>query len=70
IGRVDPNFPCGGSSLPWGRSSSMDQLSLQPKPNSNPNQNTRPTSPSTSPSPTHRHDHQLKKAPSLQTIRL
>ncbi|KAI2650435.1 hypothetical protein H4Q32_000427 [Labeo rohita] len=53
-----------------GRSSSMDQLSLQPKPNSNPNQNTRPTSPSTSPSPTHRHDHQLKKAPSLQTIRL
>ncbi|KAK2906905.1 hypothetical protein Q8A67_005890 [Cirrhinus molitorella] len=53
-----------------GRSSSMDQLSLQPKPNSNSNQNTRPTSPSTSPSPTHRHHHQLKKAPSLQTIRL
>ncbi|XP_067271917.1 uncharacterized protein KIAA1614 [Pseudorasbora parva] len=51
-----------------GRSSSMDQLSLHPKPNSN--QTLRPTSPSTSPSPTHRHHHQLKKAPSLQSIRL
>lgn len=49
-----------------GRSSSMDQLSLHPKPNSNPG----PASPSSSPSPTHKHHNQLKKAPSLQTIRL
>uniref|UniRef100_A0A8C1ARS1 Si:dkey-121a11.3 n=1 Tax=Cyprinus carpio carpio TaxID=630221 RepID=A0A8C1ARS1_CYPCA len=53
-----------------GRSGSMDQLSLHPKPNSNPNQNARPTSPSTSPNPTHSQHHQLKKAPSLQSIRL
>ncbi|XP_055074396.2 uncharacterized protein KIAA1614 homolog isoform X1 [Misgurnus anguillicaudatus] len=51
-----------------GRSSSMDQLSLHPKPSPNTNPNSGPASPSTSPSPTHRH--QLKKAPSLQTIRL
>ncbi|KAA0712141.1 hypothetical protein E1301_Tti015213 [Triplophysa tibetana] len=53
-----------------GRSSSMDHLSLHPKPNSNTTLNPRQTSPSTSPSPTHRHYNQLKKAPSLQTIRL
>ncbi|TRY85586.1 hypothetical protein DNTS_010166 [Danionella cerebrum] len=53
-----------------GRSSSMDQLSLHPKPSSNLNQLHRPSSPSVSPSHTHRHHHQLKKAPSLQTIRM
>ncbi|XP_051979455.1 uncharacterized protein si:dkey-121a11.3 [Xyrauchen texanus] len=47
-----------------GRSSSMDQLSLHPKHNSS------PISRSTSPNPTHKHHYQLKKAPSLQSIRL
>ncbi|XP_051550896.1 uncharacterized protein KIAA1614-like [Myxocyprinus asiaticus] len=51
-----------------GRSSSMDQLSPHPKPNSNPSPIS--PSPSTSPSPTNKHHHQLKKAPSLQTLQL